>query len=481
MSRKGFFFVVTALIILSYILTNLALWSETLELHEKTFSENFKLSNLEFIADQLTQERVRDFALDSADFALYKLNSHTVDNPIKNEKCIEKVMNSLINNGETVKDCFDGKNLVYSPEEIAAHTFKGWFDKIDLMLREAEMKIDHYNFYEFKFSQSDYKNLYLAFRIDFRAEDNDGLVSVERSFSIEESVSILAISDPAITRGFKELSQTNSLVKKPIFFGKYEEPEEPKDLNVGKIANGFGQGWFYGPIHKAGDPAPDDFIYHYILMGTSKDISEDPNKGMYGAYLVLADVNKFEDIKASFPTDKPMAVLGPQYEKDIPDCYDAFTNKPAKCLLFISEYDAEEIDEDNFNKDAKAEFYDIENFRDFTMCSYYVKDENGPSYFQRLMADSFKQKKDKKFGIATVMVWQDIQFVDSDRRSRLDYEFFNSKNGEKIRGMPGCKNGPLCSEDSSPLGQFKLTHDSIEDYLGEQHLSCDNWGATCGD
>src|SRR3989338_9055915 len=82
-NSKGFFFVLITFLILGYIITSVSLITKSIDVSEKKFAEKFKFSNLEIVAEQISEEKLQKFSQLAAYRALYELNSQTIDYPLK--------------------------------------------------------------------------------------------------------------------------------------------------------------------------------------------------------------------------------------------------------------------------------------------------------------------------------------------------------------------------------------------------------------
>jgi hypothetical protein len=155
------------------------------------------------------------------------------------------------------------------------------------------------------------------------------------------------------------------------------------------------------------------------------------------------------------------------------------SNTSGRCALFINDYNPSDIGSD-YDKKLETDYagiYSIEEIRDFVMCGYYTQGDGSPSYFQRLMENSYSMS-DAEFGIETFVIG--IYANDSsiyDTHSRLDSELYAENSEIKIRGLPGCKNLAACSDDPK-TGIFALSQEAIDAY-GLLDIACNNGAAGC--
>lgn len=485
-TRKAFFFIIVSLLLLTYVLSNLTLWSKAIEIQEKRISEGFKSSTLEFMLSQIKQEDVEEFSKVAASYAVYSLNNHSIKNPVKEGDAtnlysnINKSIYSLLETGKAGTEYFvDGSlALEYTDEELASYTFKGFFDKLDKTLQNSGLKLDSYSFTGFSLNQTDYTTLNFSFTLEVKASDNFNTASLSRKFQIVFELPIDGLVDPAVAREMQKEEYGSQIIEKQIFLD-LDHYSIPGALWVTEGGTGFGQGWFYGPVWEATNgafPSKDPLqISSWVLKGTEAEVNAAADHSLFGAY-IITDVTDVDDLVTDY--DKPV-FLSPTPQLS--------TCEEERCILFVSQYSPKEInDKPQLGGSSAAISYDIEDLKDFVMCGYYIPDPEGPSYFQRLLDNSF-ERADEDLGIASFLIWNEIEAKGKlSDLSRLDYEFFNGDNGKIIRGMPGCKYTAICSQEGAYTGQFKLSDSALEKYVGENwkstHIYCegDEWSSCEG-
>lgn len=490
-NNKGFFFVVTALFVLIYILTNLSLWSQTISLQEERYSENFRISNIDHVASQLTDEDMKEFSERAVSYALYKLNEHSIENPVipggvdSDYENIESAMRDLIIEGFADGSYFEtGSDLQYLDNETESYTFVGFFAELNASFSYVGMELSTPEVTEFAFTQSAINEVSTSFNLTFSVDDEyGGYASIEKTVPIYFDLSLEGLIDPSISREVMDPEYGSQTVEKQIFLHPPGLDPTAGDLMYGSSSSGEGQGWFYGSVYDVDSgTAPEDEVKHrYVLMGTEEDITDEDNYLSYGAFIVIKDPDQtFSSISLRHEM-KPMYVATSE-----PPTY---TCGEEQCILFVSEYEPGNPALNNDALEPSADYYNIENFRDFVICGYYFHHDEGPSYFQKLFEDSYDYE-DTEFGLATFLVWEGIEGgYPSDDNSRFDLEFFEGTEGARLRGLPGCKDRMMCSEEDSFVGQFKLSMDRMNEYLGNSddlHYECDDsvstedW-STCGD
>lgn len=534
-SKKGFFFVLATLIVLSYIVASITLWTKSIEISERAYAEKFKLSNLELAVSQISQEQVSSFTNIAAYHALYRINQiAATESKLKDGSStkgefyyVSHAFGLMIENGSLDKNDFDFPVQVSSPQSSDEEkSFRGFFTKINDTISIVGLEVKSYSFSDFKLNQTSSNELNYSFNLAFSIEDRSSHVFLSRNYFINGTLKIDGLIDPAVKDETKKVLGEG--INKQFFFletGKellsYEERE---DLNPIPIETGTeGQGWFYGPaVTVAEADSADVFARNStILVGTFDEITglipgtgssdvDSPSWEQFGAYILtnepvlLQECSKgiFEEssvttfnalscgqaegevfIKPANKINKPFAVV---LDFDLESSITQYTyyglgdEKPAvneRRLLFVNKYSEKEIASDPVKKLSSApKIYSIEELRDMAICGYYINQTDAPSYLQRLFVSPY-ERKGGDFGIESFAfgTWiKDKTGQFSDGLSRLDNELFKNEDGRKIRGMPGCKTLGMCNSDSQ-IGHFRLGN-SKDDYLGDftGYVACKN-------
>jgi len=513
-TTRGFFFVLITLLVLGYILASITLWAKSMEIAEAQYSEKFKMSNLEMVVSQISQERVEKFADISAYHALSAINALSVETPLKKgsdtdqQLHVQNAFRNMMENGTIVNDDFENPSALSSDTVYNDYSFGGWFSKINATISSLGLEVEHYSFSEFKLNQTAMDELNYSFKVEFSISDNSNRAHLERIYYVNGTLKLTGLIDPAIKREtFEKLGYP---IEKQFFFllddknainAKYLVPY---DVNPSKLTSGTeGQGWFYGPVVSFADAKSVPVLERNttILVGNYSEITDligteatSLHWSQFGAYIVTnapyavsscgdfsSQDNAFNaldcqlgssdaKIKDSTKLDKPFAVV-PGFSLDTVPSYAYSDGKGGyanKRVLFVNKYPPEEVSSSPKKKLSSAPVvYSIEKIRDMAVCGYYVHNPKAPSYLQRLF-DSPYQLKDEKFGIETFAFGAWINGTEggyADDLSRLDRELFTAETGEKVRGMPGCKTYEMCNS-GSPVGHFSLGDSSI-DYLNE--------------
>ncbi len=483
-NRKGFFFIICVLILLLYVISNLSLWSKSIELQEQRYSEEFRISNMKYIISQLSDEMILNFSKVSAEYALYSINEHSVDNPIKKGsaeegkyKYINLSMKGLMINGAANPEYFkDELGIEYEDEKNYSYSFSGMFSRLNKSFSNMGMEITEYRIENFNFNQTSINEVNVSFSLYFKVEDRlKYSASLEKKMDIAFNFSIEGLDDPAIAREMKKMDSHSDQIRKGIFFNfeEYSLGLENDEIKIKNSGSGNGGGWFYGPIHYATEGFEGNEVdaMEYIIAGTASEIFSNEKQKYFGAYYVIEPKGNYLDAVQILGKEKPIFVS---------DSITLGKCPKGECILFVSEYSLGDDELLDSSKNQVANAYDIENFRDFVLCGYYFQHDNGPNYLDKLFDDAYSANyENNEYGIATFLVWNGIEKTSQAKDlSRLDLEFFDSTQGEIIRGMSGCKNQMMCTEEGIYLGRFKLSENAIETYLGgvvSSPFICGNW------
>ena len=522
---KGFFFVVAVFLILTYILASISIWTKAVQENEKRFSDRFRTSNLDLVTTQITKDRLEKITKIVTYNALFKLNEFAADNPVKSNGLsgssgefyyVNKTFYELIYYGKANAD-----NFVTNLElDIGAqNSFTGWIDNFNSSISKTGMQISSFSLDNFSIRQVAADTLNYSFDIHLTIEEKSGLASLSRDHKLRGNITIEGLVDPAINREDKEHGSATPIEKQFFFYSGYQNSSNftPRDLS---IPASDGQGWFYGPMVHVDNAQgiQDNQRGRYILVGNYTEIDGLNNAsvsyGQFGAYIITRAADEVSSSCASNNQQNTInALLYSALDCSNPDFSGAYIQTPnpfvvisnfninsggdcpdGKCVLFVTKYSYEDVNADKEKKlasQSQAAAYDIEKLRDFTMCSYYVRNYRSPSYFQRLFDDAFA-RNNSAYGVETFLVGKYIggAGIDAgapvvpsypDDRSRADRELFSNSSviaGDKIRGMPGCRDFNMCSDDSL-LGHFRLGPDAKSDFLDGKDTSCTDTKARC--
>lgn len=537
MSRKGFFFVLIAFILISYILVSTTMWVRAIEASELTYSDAFRASTLNTLTDQVSQERMDRYTDIVSHYSLYRLSNHSIHHELKagdpedQYEHVRSAFLSLVTNCTSLpEDYEDGIPFAYTGEESRTYCFGGFLNQLNNSLSTQGFQVQSFELSNLSFNETGHP-LQFSFNatLHLSVKDLQTDTAIERTYEFNRIVDAEGMVDPLVARESLDLRGTGARENLTIYKGIYLYPADEdiafadvhEELYPSSMGSGSeGQGWFYGTVVFAQDaediPAAD--ASHMILVGNFTEIRFVDNWEGFGAYILLDEpdnptgcsgqsntLNPIEretgtggrcdesiDDSRSDYTGKPFMV----YEDFGDDVYDKMLGRyryhepgaPAEGvhILFIAQYSASDVLNDPDNKRNGVAVFDMEKLRDFARCSYYIVNPEAPSFLQRMFKDGYGYSSPN--GIETFLIGKYAGGAynrDMDGLSRVDGDFFGGISGEKIRGMPGCKDPQMCNNPNSDVGHFALSDGAMEYYLGitasddEENIGCNDGRATC--
>lgn len=516
--KKGFMFVISVFLILTYILISISVWVKGLEASERSYSEIYKQSNVELAVAQLTPEKIGLISDLIMQRAVFSISTHSITDPVKAGQApndenyyIRQATFQYLANGTPSADNFEGD----APAPEVTSSLAGWVGDLNTSLAGIGVYIDNYQLSDFQMAQESVDIINYSYRMKLTMKDAGGVSSLSRDYNVHGKVNITGYVDSSIVR---ESDRSGEPVYRRFFF--YPSYQVPADVAPSKMSQTVtaGQGWFYGYVidSSAGASIPKDKRHLFILVGDYASITGLSDYADFGGYIVTnrassgvtctsgsgviskgegADTfnaityNKIgsncnEEILATTKTSKPFAVIPGFTYTSAPSCPNLINVTGAtRCALFTTTYSQNEVEtkpslKNSLNAETSG-LFDIEKLRDYTMCGYYVKNPQAPSYLQRFFKDSYKYNS-TEFGVETFLIGEYVSSAntfDFGKFSNLDREMFtNTDKQEKLRGMPGCKSFDACSSDQS-TGKFGLSTNATGNYESTP-ISCKK-GARC--
>jgi hypothetical protein len=496
-SMKGFLFVVTVFLILTYILLSISVWVKSIEASERSYAELFKESNIELVVEQVTNEKVDSAASKVLTRGLLVISNHTVEYPMKDLDDLNATFSEWLVNGSPSSAYFEGG--VAPSEENSS--MKAWANNLNASLSAIGVKVDSYKVYDFKMEQKTIDSLDYSFKLDLSISDNSKTTSVVRTYQISNVLNITGIPDPAIMRETKR-----GIESRRFFFNS--NYSTATDFAPSQISGGnAGQGWFYGYLTNMSEA--DNVFSHekpgFILVGNYSEIVNRPDYKEFGAYILtnnpgagttckgnVSETNTFNaikytnagtdcdvDIDTTYESTTTPFIVSPNFKiSSAPDCpsFNASNTSMRKCILFVTAMDPVKDPVDK-KLSSPTNFYDVEKARDVTLCGLYFKNPDAPSFTQRLLNNSYANSS-KEYGISTFIVGKYLLDWNSSARdlSKLDNELFSPNPPStvySVRGLPGCKDSGMCGNPNSPTGAFSISSQAISTF-GLDKISCDN-------
>jgi hypothetical protein len=503
LNKKGFLFVVTVFLILTYILLSISVWVKSVEASERAYAEFYKESTVELVIEQITPAKMGEVADVMMNRAVFRLNENAIDSPVKEgeeeNEYIRKALFELLVDGSADSDYFIGTGLEQENTSLNA-----WASNLNTSLLSIGVYISDFKVSNFDVGQSDMNELNYSFDMSLQLKDYAGTSSVSRTYKINRTLDVSGLVDPALARESRTAGGDDLTVYRQFFFNK--DYSTPGSIDITRISNGEeGQGWLYAPVVSASGEWDVEGKHRYILVGDFSEIEEIRSDDLvsyrqFAGYIITSEPttsstacgdeqgDTLNPIKYSgappdcearivAPTAKPF-IVAPDFTVDsAPECPVLIGSGYNKCVLFVSPYLPDEVVDEPTKKLSNGAVYGVEEIRDFVMCGYYTHNPEAPSYLQRLLDDSYSRSS-PEYGIETFVIGEYANdYGLYNLNSRLDRELFDGTDGIKIRGLPGCKDFSMCS-DSPVTGIFAASTGAIEDYgLGE--IDCAS-GAGCG-
>ena len=521
-SRRGFFFTVMALALLSFMLLAAQVWVRTFEQKDEDATVRFKGEAMRLVLSTLSDNSMSEFANASAFYATYKLVSFTETEGLIPEPAMDAA-DEARNPGtgrvvQTIKDLMingtsspSARSIAYSPEENESYTVKAWQGKIESAANVMGFNASFGDVENFSFRQDGPWTIAVHFEMQMNISDLEGTMRQSKRLKANVSFPINGFEDPMITRN--ELSRRPASLPPVKQIWKHLSYNTPSSVAPRLLTDSAseGYGWFFGPlafdypgmgtfINGSGElPSP------YILVH-SYDDNLSSYADSYGAVIVTTAPNETATTyidhgcnMTEYRQGGCLNCLSKVYvtNKSDPACSGAsevsehvFMNSvgvpmiqsssnwstglqsvsradlPAqKFVLIDNEHSSAEDKKKGFHK-----IWDITPLRDMTVCGFYVHG-GGPSFFQRMVAGAPQDAslRSPTLGIESFMVGKWAGGADdqgSDMYSRLDWEFYSKVSSQvfDIKGMPGCKNYAMCSATNATkegVGKFKLSGDAL--------------------
>ncbi len=374
MDKKGFFFVIVAFVLLSYILASTYIWVRAIEMEESRYSESFRTTSMEMLVDQLNEKSVSQMANVMSNYAFYKLDNYSIRDPVKpggdegtpeEFDNIKLAMRGLILNGSASSDYFEGAQLEYSEQEKSDYTLYGWGEKLNGSLSASGFELERFEIHQdsFVINQTDYLLYEVNFTMDLVIRDtkSGSATSLNRTYHVSTLVNATGMVDPYIARESIDMNLPhNQIAEKQMFMAPPEYTYNGRDVGYSEdYPSGYptdpvseemsdpftslcssrsgscyyvesgtaGQGWFYGPMISVTDTSGIDEIINtgasqqYILVGNYSDIKElINNKGeKFGAYILTNDPTETDSVCAP-QKDESETFNAITWEEGTPEC-----------------------------------------------------------------------------------------------------------------------------------------------------------------
>lgn len=539
-SRKGFFFTIMALAILSFILLSVSVWVRSFEQSDERLSQKFRGQSMRLVLSAISDESLSEFANASAFYATYRLANYTSiyglaasparDGSNPNTGRVEQALAALVING-TARPDDAGGDINYTPEEKDGYILLAWQSKISQAASAMGFNATFSEPRDLVIRQLDPWTVGISFAMDMNISDFEGTMRQQKTLHANSNFSISGFYDPFVSRNDRYQRCAGGLgcvpITKQIFkHARYGSVEDVKPKKINDALEG--NGWFFGPaiyeypdrlnatvigrlsqyalVHKY-----DENLTNYAQWYGAVILTTPPgsNNSLYDSgncqfnvteqtgclncirsYKFIGGLSECPDFTETFNTiPNPLLVTdGTSWLSDIATVSrDGIDDE--KYILFNNEYDAAESKRQGYH-----EIYEITPLRDMTVCGFYVKGGRGPSFFQRMLAvpAGDPSVNNERLGIETIVAgqWAGGKLDQlHDEKSRVDFEFYSEPpldpvRLDKIKGMPGCKSKDMCSSDEATtdgIGKFRMGIESWDLY-GLSGLTCENSqpSSSCG-
>ncbi len=524
MRKKGFYFLLATLFLISYVFIYLTLWLENWKSEVSLLVASDETGYPWEMNVWLSNESIQEFYSIAGQYALYKINNFSIQHPLKYDYSNElKYLNisffSLLS-GQKAFVSVDGTPLSYSSKERNTYSFPGFIDAFNETINKRGFYVADFSITPINFSFVDPVNFNATCLLSLSIHSLDERFQTTRTYRLSHTFNISGFVDPFVAResaklGFVDPETRKRMAEKQIFFINISASQlVPKNIEYCKgdsecnSKHMQGLGFFYGPVVsvKNAKSIPRYERNRYILYGDFDDIitlDSDPSYLEFGAIILNNSPSSVtygtcptsEDktfnaktyqgascqLIVKYPLSKPYAV--------VPDLsLDELSTSPSShpAVLFIARRNTTTDPLDAVRwKTEGMKLYDVEKLRDFIACSYYLPSDKGLSYPQRLSANALSLIGTSKYGIISTVVgrWAGGEYLPSyNKYSRIDVDFFTHQDGTKIRGLPGCKMYNDCSTPAgfhAPLGQFSLSK-VFQKLFQVDEIACDDGWAECG-
>ena len=437
-SRRGFFFTLMALAVLSFMLLSMQIWIRTFERSDENSALRFKGEAMRLVLSSISSDQLSRFANASAYYATYKLVNYSAYNGIASQPAIdpnnsgtgrvEQAIKDLMVNGSTVFGALSGEQINYTDAERQAYTLEAWKGSINSAANLMGFKANFSDPKNLTVRQLDTWTVGVSFDIDVNVTGLDGTMSDSEPIHADTNFSIDGFYDPSITRNdmlVRGLQSTpQAAEQKQVFHNVnyyYSESVWPNYYDGVE-----GNGWFAGPVTDsepgmgifANNVTEQSRMKQYIFVtGYYDGLVQDSNlyggviltesPGIHWNYNVTGDngcVYNISEQTNCLNCRRQYVPSTPQCAK--PDEYFNTTSVPYIARggfslnnnlqhVSIAGVDDQQwyalIDNQYRNytghdiNNAYHRIWDLTKIRDMAICGFYVQSTQGPSFFQRML------------------------------------------------------------------------------------------------
>lgn len=511
-TRKGIFFTIIAVLLLSFMLISVGLWSSVVNAREARVPEKIKTDSMAQIIYQLSEQKVNRFANISGYYALTRLANHSVQHPIAPNGAdgtgyLNKSMYDLMVYGSTNANSWSD-NLTYATDLEKQYTFASWTGQLEKSADVMGFDFKMGNVSNFSFAQVDAWNVRVQFDTNISIKDKESTMMLKKTLHVNVTYSILGMPDPLFTRELFPLGNYSKIIFAAEDPAKRTQPIAEKKVPSAPRGWGWASGYVTTDTNLSGHVDPTTDSKTYILVTAYPEKSDGTPDDM--AFVKMLDPRISGVVITNYKSNTTYSydaatgcnwstttdMNGPTRYRVTVDANHNYADCPSPPVVKI--YDANvpfisvtggapDIGDQAviqnypgandivpFVESTYHVAYDIADVRSMMECGLYVHPSGSvtPSYLQRMLSDA--TDRTSAMGIESFLISQwaggnsDHDNAITNYYSRWDIGYYNQTEGTRIKGGSGCKTGQMCAmgqtPDKMPLGQFRLDDATAQRY-----------------
>ncbi len=354
--KRGFFFTVLALVILTFIFISIQLWAQAQTAAENHAAERFRAEALQTALSMVSNETFTKFVNASAIYAINKLATSLEEQPDcairgipydtgpsnlfpDGTYYLNSSIYELMTYGNTSAHLYSDStglyfyqtphsNLTYSGEEHK-YDLNNFFNQTRAAVETLGYRVQWGEVENFTFNQSDAWNMQVSFRVSMNFSDSRGLVNINRIMQINLTVPVDGFTDPSILRGdikhrdslCSDLSCSTKIITamsarphRNVYRGIDASTgalviDNSSDAQASLLKYGDeGLGWFFGPVSREKNTSFSNTSYRYNLSTIRSYIYQTDNaadaleqSGYFGGIILTkkSDLNITSEIRGN--------------------------------------------------------------------------------------------------------------------------------------------------------------------------------------
>lgn len=367
-ARRGFFFTVLALILVSFMMISVQLWAAAQVAQEQRASTRFNLEALRTSLALVGDQSLSNFANASMIYAITKLSlniENNTDISVLGLSCdtgggvctlgsglfpdgtasANKSIYELMMNGSTAGSNTRGNyalfspNLSYAPEE-QKYQMSNYFNTTRAAAELLGYQITWGTPTNFTFNQTDAYTLNVYFNVPVTLTDSQNRLSVNKMLHANASLSINGLTDPYVMRQDIAYRPGLPIAQRPhrnvYIVPEYNSSDDAKARLIARPTADAteGIGWFYGPVTDLDNNSftPDGRVYNLSRISQFIFKTDNASKAVemsryFGAILFTG----------SYQEDDPASVIALNSTVNGNCNYTTYTQTHCiNCLLYTS-------------------------------------------------------------------------------------------------------------------------------------------------